>query len=166
MPCAAPKLACPPGKWGESPRAGSWRTHQPGRPRPPGVSGQGDEVPQDSFQGGPVGVGAQEVGPETGESVEEVVLREGGQVAAADARESGFGSAVGEVGDVLVQGLARQGVQVLEGRRDGGKEEADGRGAEKESGGVGRADVPGGRSGDPSVGGAPGAAVPAGHFDV
>jgi hypothetical protein len=55
-----------------------------------------DEVPQNSFQGGAFRVGAQEVGPDAREAVEEVALSEGGQVAGLDAGERCFGAAVGE----------------------------------------------------------------------
>ncbi len=167
MPWAAPKLPWPPGKWGI--RRGRGRggpTSPAGRGRRVRGAGQGDEVLQNSFEGEPLGVGAQEVRPDAGEAVEQVVLGERGQVALADTGERGVHAAVGQVSDVLVQGPPRRFVQVLEGRRDSGEDEAEGRGAEEQSRSVGRADVAGRRGGDPPVGGAPGAAVTADRLDV
>ena len=162
MPWAAPKLPCPPGKWGDSPRAGSWRTHQPGSPRPSAASGRvrATRYCKIRLQGGALGLGAQEVGADAGEAVEEVVLGEARHVSPADAGERGVHAAVGEAGDVLVQGRARRGIQVPVRRRDGGEDEADGRGAEEQARLVSAALMwPEAAVGDPPVGGTPGAAV-------
>jgi hypothetical protein len=137
---------------------------------PPAVGGerlgQDDEVLQYPCQGWAVGLGTQEVGADHREAVDEVVLRERRQISPVDASERGVHAAVGEVSDVSVQGRVRRGVQTPVGRDNDGEDEPDGRGAEKQSRLVGRADGPGGRARDPPVGGTPGAAVPAGRPDV
>jgi hypothetical protein len=129
-------------------------------------AGQGDEVAEDPFEGAAAWVAAQEVGADAGEAVEDVVLGERGQVAAEHAGKGGVGAAVGECGDVGVQGRPRFAVAGVESGGGGVQEERNGGCAEEQAGGVGGADVAGGRLSDPAVCQAPGAEACVGPFHM
>lgn len=125
---------------------------------------EGDQIFQDVAQRAAARVGAQEIGADAGEAVEEVVVGEGQGEAAPKSLVGRIGAAMGECGDPVVEGGAGVGVEVVPAGWGRAQEKRDGGGPEEQAAGVACVDLSGGGFTDQLMGAAPGSVVP-GPFD-
>src|SRR5690606_16685761 len=106
-------------------------------------AGERDEVVEDAPQSAAARGTVQQVGADSGQSVEHVVLAEPGQFAPVYAGCSRLHAAVGQGGDMLVHGLQSSGIPCRPDAGGGVEGEGDSGGAEIKTGGVGSADLTG-----------------------